>query len=169
MSVPRPLTLEEVDREIAELDTKIAELNAAVQRRSNLQNYKALVIALSPDGAGAAATNASKTWFNSSKTTSQEATEIARPVSMNSDTFVSEEVMPNAGVTGDRSPTAEWAHTILSAYGHPMHMLDIVKRMRQQYRWGTNDDDTDRNRLYSAMHRLPEKFAKKGRSIWAAR
>ncbi len=61
------------------------------------------------------------------------------------------------------STTVDHAEAVLTTFGPEMHLLDIVKRMREASGWeGSGDDSADKGRVYSAMHRASDKFEKVG-------
>jgi hypothetical protein len=63
--------------------------------------------------------------------------------------------------------TASFAHHSLDEFG-PMSTAQLLVSVRQKGWKGTGDDAKDRDRLYQAMKRLPQKFARTVDGKWAA-
>lgn len=127
-----PFTIEEIDRELTEIDAKIANIQALQQRRSDLYNVKLLMTRL--------------------RTGSLDALDASRPRT---------EISRNA--------TADYAALVLSTHGGELHIAEILKNMRDAGWLGSGNDQLDRDRIYSAMHRQKNKFEKVAASKWRLR
>jgi HB1, ASXL, restriction endonuclease HTH domain len=66
----------------------------------------------------------------------------------------------------NRNATADYAALVLSTHGGELHVAQILKNMRDAGWLGSGNDEVDRDRIYSAMHRQKNKFEKVAASKW---
>lgn len=124
-----PPTMQEVDREVAELEEKIAGLNQLAERKALLLTYKSILERLSPNGNGS------------------QPTPAIVPIA--------DAVQPTTGGVGSEtsnSPTVNCIIRVLSASAKSMKVPDIVKAMFAAGWTGSGDQERDKTTVYNALY-----------------
>jgi hypothetical protein len=73
--------------------------------------------------------------------------------------------IPTNGTKPAGTGTMDYAERILTGKAS-MHLNDMVATARKMGWEGSGDDKTDRDRVYSAMHRRPDKFEMVAPQTW---
>jgi hypothetical protein len=145
----KPPPISEVDKKIEAWKRKIHELQSSI---ADLEAYKAAVTKLASKASGLEI-----------KTVAEHPTITATPATA--------PPAAAARVSGMKKPvndTSGLAYRVLSSKAVPMRLADVVAEMQVLGWQSSGDARTDRSRVYSAMHGMPQKFRNPGRGMWEA-
>jgi hypothetical protein len=149
-----PPTIEEVDKELAELEERIMGLNQLVERKTLLLSYKAILERLCFNGNGSHA-NVSST----------PASLPVVPIFSTSPPTVESEDLETSN-----SPTVNFARRVLSSSAKSMKVPDIVKAMMDLGWTGSGDREKDKTVVYNALYNNSgTRFTRVRRGLWTVK
>ena len=149
-----PPTMQEVDKELVELDQKIAALTQFVERKNLLVSYKAILERVCSNGNGT---------HTPVSTVSAPSSVVPVISTTQPTTDVGESEISN-------SPTVNTVRQVLLSSTKSMKVPDIVKAMLAQGWTGSGDQEKDRTTVYNALYNnMGTRFTRIRRGLWTVK